>query len=191
MNLINIALSKPNELMTQEITLSLSKEKLRRSENKKYPVLDFVTSYNMSNDYSSNSNTMWIAKLQLTMPLFDFGAVDSKIRSHRARTSKEAKQFLFLKQRIKQQVIKAYMHKKNTDARIILKKKMVEQFTENAKLVRARYEENLDPLDSALEAEYKLYGRSEVSFTGQIRLMDCLPESEQVNRWKIMISSRP
>jgi outer membrane protein TolC len=155
--LISIALSNRPEVGSQEMRVSSAKEDQRKAESERYPNVDFNSSYGVINDYGSRLNKMWTSALQLNMTIFDFGAIRSKIKSQEAKVAEEEKLLHAIKGSVAQEVIKAITSINNAGSEITLREKTVEQTTENARLMRAQFEQNLIPLSSVLEAEYALY----------------------------------
>jgi outer membrane protein TolC len=155
--LVSIALANRPEVGSQEMRVSLAKEDQRKAESERYPNVDFNSSYGLINDYGSRVNQMWTSALVLNMPIFDFGAVRSKIKSQEAKSAEEEKLLHAIKGSVALEVIKAITSIDNARSEITLREKTVEQTTENARLMRAQFEQNLIPLSSVLEAEYALY----------------------------------
>ena len=155
--LVSIALANRPEVGSQEMRVSLAKEDQRKAESERYPNVDFNSSYGLINDYGSRVNQMWTSALVLNMPIFDFGAVRSKIKSQEAKSAEEEKLLHAIKGSVALEIIKAITSIDNARSEITLREKTVEQTTENARLMRAQFEQNLIPLSSVLEAEYALY----------------------------------
>ena len=155
--LISIALSNRPEVGSQEMRVSSAKEDQRKAESERYPNVDFNSSYGVINDYGSRLNSIWTSALQLNMPIFDFGAVKSKIKSQEAKVAEEEKLLRSIKGVVAQEVIAAITNIDNAKSEISLREKTVEQSIEDARLVRAQFEQNLVPLSALLEAEYAVY----------------------------------
>jgi outer membrane protein len=154
---IHDALSSRAEIAAQQLRVSRAKEDLRRAQNQRYPNVEIASNVGVGNDYGSRTNSLWSAELRASIPIFDFGGVGSKIKSRQEKVAEEQKVLLSLSGSITQEVVTAYTNIANAKPDIELKEKMVEQSTENAKLFRARFEQNLAPLSSLLEAEYVLH----------------------------------
>jgi outer membrane protein len=155
--LIRDALTNRPEIVAQQTRVALAREDLRRAESERYPKLEITSSYGVANDYGSHNNSLWIAGLRSNVPIFDFGGISSKIKSLQAKVTEEEKLLASLKGTTAQEVVAAYTSIGNTKSDITVKEKMVEQAAENAKLVKARFDQNLAPLSAVLEAEYVLY----------------------------------
>ncbi|TAL74372.1 MAG: TolC family protein [Bacteroidetes bacterium] len=155
--LFDIAISSRHEIKEQEMRISMANEEQRLSKSQRYPDISIVSSYSVANDYGSHENSLWNGMLQLNMPVFDFGAITSKIKSQEAKVAVEEKLLLSIKGNIIQKVITAFININNAMSEIALKEKTVEQSMENTRLVKAQFEQNLLPLSSVLDAEYILY----------------------------------
>ena len=154
---INEALANRAEIVVQQLRVSQAKEDLRRAQNERYPSVEIASSVGVGNDYGSRTNSLWWAEVRASLPLFDFGGISSKIKSRQEKVAEEEKLLLSMSGGIAQEVVSAYTGISNAKPDIDLKEKMVEQSAENAKLYRARFEQNLAPLSSLLEAEYLLH----------------------------------
>jgi outer membrane protein len=155
--LIRDALTNRPEIVAQQTRVALAREDLRRAQSERYPKLEITSSYGVANDYGSHTNSLWIAGLRSNVPIFDFGGISSKIKSLQAKVTEEEKRLASLKGTTAQEVVAAYASIGNTKSDITVKEKMVEQAAENAKLVKARFDQNLASLSAVLEAEYVLY----------------------------------
>lgn len=153
----DIAISNRSEIKEQEMRISIAKEEQRQIESQRYPDVELVSTYAIGNDYGSRTNSYWTGLVQLNMPLFDFGAITSKIKSQEAKVTEEKKRLISVKNKVAQEVIEAFMNINKARYEIALREKMVEQSMENARLMRARFEQNLVPLSTVLEAEYALH----------------------------------
>jgi outer membrane protein len=154
---IHDALSSRAEIAAQQLRVSKAKEDLRRAQNQRYPNVEIASNVGVGNDYGSRTNSLWSAELRASVPIFDFGGMGSKIKSRQEKVAEEEKMLLSLSGSITQEVVSAYTNISNAKPDIELKEKMVEQSTENAKLFKARFEQNLASLSSLLEAEYLLH----------------------------------
>ncbi|MBI5632839.1 MAG: TolC family protein [Nitrospirae bacterium] len=155
--LIETAIAGRFEIMAQEARTAMAKEALKLTENQKYPTVDFVSSFAVANDYGSRNNALWIGGIQVNVPLFDFGGIKSKAEGQKMKVLDEEQYLVSLKRQIAQEVITAYTNIQNIRADISLREKIVEQSAENARLVRAQFNQNMVPLPLALNAEYDLY----------------------------------
>jgi outer membrane protein len=156
-NCINDALTNRAEIAAQELRVSQAREELRRTERERYPNLEITSNAGVGNDYGTHTNPLWMAGIRTSVPIFDFGGIGAKIKSRQAKVTEEEKLLVSLRGNVTQEVVTAYTNISNAKADIVSKEKMVEQSTENAKLARARFEQNLVPLSTVLEAEYILY----------------------------------
>lgn len=154
---INKALAKRAEIAAQQLRVSQAKEDLRRTQNQRYPNVEIASNVGVGNDYSARTNSLWSAEVRASMPIFDFGGIGAKIKSRQEKVAEEEKLLLALSGKIIQEVVTAYTNISNAKPDIELKEKMVEQSAENTRLFRGRFEQNLAPLSSLLEAEYLLH----------------------------------
>jgi outer membrane protein len=154
---IHDALSNRAEIAAQQLKVSQAKEDLRRTQNQRYPNVEIASNVGVGNDYGSRTNSLWSAELRASMPIFDFGGISSKIKSQQEKVAEEEKLLLSLSGNITQEVVTAYVNISNTKSDIELKEKVVEQSEEGARLLKARFEQNLAPISSLLEAEYFLH----------------------------------
>lgn len=155
--LLGIALNKRKEIFAQGRRLDIVKEDKKLAESLKYPNVDIVSSYSVANSYSSDSKSLWSSSVQLKMPLYDFGALDSLIESKKSRLMEEEKNVLAIKGSIIREVIAAHSSINSLRSDIKLKAKIEEQSAENARSEKSRFEQELAPYSSVLESEYKLY----------------------------------
>jgi outer membrane protein TolC len=151
------ALLNRAEIAAQQLRVSQAKEDLRRAQNQRYPTVEIASSVGVGNDYGSRTNSLWWAEVRASLPIFDSGGIGSKIKSRQEKVAEEEKLLLSMSGSITQEVVSAYTGISNARPDIELKEKMVEQSTENAKLSRARFDQNLESLSSLLEAEYQLH----------------------------------
>lgn len=154
---IDEALAGRPEIAAQQLRVSQAREDLRRIQNQRYPNLEIASNVGVGNDYSARTNSLWSAEVRATIPVFDFGGIGAKIKSRQEKVAEEEKLLQALSGTITQEVVTAYTNIRNAKPDIELKEKMVEQSTENARLFRGRFEQNLVPLSSLLEAEYLLH----------------------------------
>jgi outer membrane protein len=154
---IQKALANRTDIAAQQLRVSQAKEDLRRAENQRYPSVEVASIYGGGNDYGSRTNSLWSAEVRASIPVFDFGGISAKIKSRQEKVAEEEKLLRSLSGSVTQEVVTAYTNINNAKPDIDLKEKMVEQATENARLFRAKFEQNLAPLSSLLEAEYLLH----------------------------------
>jgi outer membrane protein len=154
---IQDALTNRAEIGVQQLRVSRAREDVRRAQSERYPSVEITSNVGAGNDYGSRTNSLWIAEIHTSVPIFDFGGISSKIKSREAKVTEEEKLLASLRGNITQEVVTAYTNICNAKADIAAKEKVVEHASENAKFFRARFEQNLAPVSALLEAEYLLY----------------------------------
>lgn len=156
-DLLQQALANRPEIKAQQARVALAEQERRRGAAQRYPVLSVSSSYGIASDAESESNRLWSTALECTVPLFDFGATSSQIRTLAARVAEAEKTLQSIKNSIAREVLTAYTGIQNQATEIALQEKLLEQSTENAQVVRGRFQQNLLPLSALLEAEYSVY----------------------------------
>lgn len=156
-DLLAQAMGNRPEIKAQQTRVALAEQERRRGAAQRYPVLSVTSSYGVAFDAESESNRLWSTALECTVPLFDFGAASSQIRTLEARVAEAQKTLQSLRNAVAREVLAAYTGIQNQAAEIALQEKRLEQSTENAQVVRGRFQQNLLPLSTLLEAEYTVY----------------------------------
>ena len=155
--LITTAITHRAETKAQEARVSQTEEEHRVAKNERYPNISVNSSFGVGYHRGSRSNTLWTATLDLTMPLFDFGAQGSKIDSLNAKVIEAERILRSIKINVSHEVITAWTNMSNAMSAIVLRENMVEQSLENARVVRGRFQQNLVPLSAVLETDYTNY----------------------------------
>jgi outer membrane protein len=186
--LIETALLSRHEIKAQELQITVVKEQERQAKSQKYPNIDLISTYALANDYGSRLNSLWEASLQLSVPIFDFDVIKSKVMSQGAKVTEEEKRLQSIKADIAQEVIEAFTNIENTKAEITLNEKMIEQSRENVRLMKAQFGQNLTPLSSLLEAEYTLYAQQKALSQAKYNLRNAYLELSKATGSKLTYS---
>lgn len=156
-DLLTQALGNRPEIKAQQARVALAEQERRRGAAQRYPVLSVSSSYGIASGFESESNRLWSTAVECTLPLFDFGATSSQIRTLSARVAEAEKTLQSLKNSVAREVLTAYTGIQNQTTEIALQEKVLEQSVEYAQVVRGRFQQNLVPLSGLLEAEYAVY----------------------------------
>ena len=155
--MLSIALANRQELKVKEAEVLKAKEGERQEKSKNYPSVDFISSYSAANNYGSQSNGLFTGAVQVSMPLFDFGASKAKVAGMRLKVEEGQSLLQAAKQTIEKEVIAAITGIQNIKALLSLQEKIVMLHTEELRLMKGKFEQSLVPLSSVREAEYALY----------------------------------
>jgi outer membrane protein TolC len=138
----------------QEAKVKEATAALERVRTERYPTLDAVMSVGAVDDFSLTVDAWAMrALLRLNWRVFDFGALDLKLKEHAEQLLAERAALQDVRNRVAQPVIVAYRNLASSRSRITAAEKSVELAEELARAARRRQEANLVPLSDVLKAE--------------------------------------
>ena len=164
---IEFSYERRPELAEQEAKMKSAQAGLDLIRSERLPSVDFLSGYNVGDDFDLPTNSSWIAGLKLEMPLLDFGGVRSRISGARARVAEQEELWIQLKNSIGYEVIEAYTAILDAEARSAMAEVSIKQAEEAARLARSRHKSEMGLESEVFEAEAILFAETKRLFEAQ------------------------
>ncbi len=145
------------ELKAQQFKVEGSVAEVDRIRSERYPTLSLTARYGFVDAYEGSPNAQWLAAMNVKVPLFDFGLIRKKAEVARAKVIEEEQQRLNFQLNIEQEIHERYLQLQELTDDVQLLTTQIEQATEEMKLNRAMFQQELAPQAAVLDAETALF----------------------------------
>jgi outer membrane protein len=155
-DLLSLAQQTHPELKAHEFKVESSVAEVDRIRSERYPALSLTARYGFVDAFDGSLNAQWLAAMNVKVPLFDFGLIRKKAEVARAKVIEEEQQRLNFQLNIEQEIHERYLQLQELDDYVQLLNTQIEQATEEMKLNRAMFKQELAPQAAVLDAETAL-----------------------------------
>ena len=145
------------ELKAQQFKVEGSVAEVDRIRSERYPTLSLTAQYGFVDAFEGSPNAQWLAAMKVKVPIFDFGLIRKKAEVARAKVVEEEHQRLDFQLNIEQEIHERYLQLQELADDVQLLTTQIEQATEEIKLNRAMFQQELAPQAAVLDAETALF----------------------------------
>jgi outer membrane protein TolC len=166
--LLQKAYANNQQLKQQRERVEIARRDLEISKTKRYPTVDLKSDVILTEDYQWHNRSKFNVFLELQMPIYDSGKINSSIETSYQKLRKEELLLQDMKGSVAREVMQVVTDITNLENLVSAKRKELESAQESYDFIKERYTQNLIPLLSLLEAQYKLtaakWGLIQVNF---------------------------
>jgi len=156
-DLLSLAQQTHPELKAHQFKVESSVAEVDRIRSERYPALSLTARYGFVDAFEGRPSAQWLAAMNVKVPLFDFGLTRKKAEVARAKVIEEEQQALNFQLNIEQEIHERYLQLQELDDHVQLLTTKIEQATEEMKLNRALFQQELAPQAPVLDAETALF----------------------------------
>lgn len=190
-DLLALAQQTHPELKAHQFRVESSVAEVDRIRSERYPTLSLTARYGFVDAFEGSPNAQWLAAMNVKVPLFDFGLTRKKAEVARAKVIEEEQQRLNFQLNIEQEIHHRYLQLQELDDHVQLLTTQIEQATEEMKLKRAMFQQELAPQAAVLDAEAALFkwqlAHTQAQYERQLRRLQLSLISGE---WSLPASSR-